>query len=133
MQQAFRFVEILPRSYTSIATYNMLITVCIQAKDLPAAMQALDLLRANGYKPDSILYNNLITGGASAMRSPGQASPLRRVDRTILSVTSERHNSLRGGTNEAPCFKASSQNLLRKHLNPLAGTKCIVDHKKQRR
>ena len=59
---AFRFVEILPRMYTSLATYNMLITVCIQAKDLPAAMQALDLLRANGYKPDSILYNNLITG-----------------------------------------------------------------------
>ena len=74
---AFRFIEALPRMYTSLATYNMLITVCIQAKDLPAAMQALDLLRANGYKPDSILYNNLITGvGFSFLRSTSQAACL---------------------------------------------------------
>lgn len=62
VQFAFRFVEILPRAYTSLATYNMLITVCIQAKDLSAAMQATELLRSNGHKPDGILYNNLITG-----------------------------------------------------------------------
>lgn len=62
VQFAFRFVETMPRAYTSIATYNMLITVCTQAKDLPAAMKALDLLKVHGYKPDSILYNNLITG-----------------------------------------------------------------------
>ena len=53
----------LPRQYMDARSYNMLVSVCVAAKDLVAAMHAADMLKSTGRKPDTILYTNLITGG----------------------------------------------------------------------
>jgi hypothetical protein len=62
VKQAFKFLEILPREFTNLQTYNMVVTVCIHARDMAAALQAADILRSTGRKPDAVLYNNLIKG-----------------------------------------------------------------------
>jgi len=68
VKQAFRFLEVLPRELTNLQTYNMVVTVCVRARDMAAAMQAADILRSTGRKPDSVLYNNLITGALSILK-----------------------------------------------------------------
>jgi len=67
VKQAFRFLEILPHEFTNLQTYNMVVTVCIRARDMAAAMQAADILRSTGRKPDAVLYNNLIKGESLRM------------------------------------------------------------------
>jgi pentatricopeptide repeat protein len=57
---ALRFTALLPREYSLPATYNMAITVCVRAKDLPHAQQAADMMRSTGRRPDTILYTNLL-------------------------------------------------------------------------
>lgn len=52
----------LPRQYTEASTYNMLISVCVKAKDLTQALHAADMFRSTGRKLDTILYTNLIGG-----------------------------------------------------------------------
>jgi pentatricopeptide repeat protein len=59
---AMRFTQLVPRAYTLPATYNMLITVCVRAQDLPHALQAADMMRSTGRRLDTILYTNLLHG-----------------------------------------------------------------------
>ncbi|CAL8460572.1 g101 [Coccomyxa elongata] len=58
---AMRFVQVLPRKFTDARTYNMLVSVCVKAKDLTNALHAADMLRSTGRKLDTILYTNLIS------------------------------------------------------------------------
>ena len=58
-------VQVLPRQYTDASTYNMLISVCVRAKDLTQALHAADMFRSTGRKLDTILYTNLIGGQPS--------------------------------------------------------------------
>ena len=55
-------MQVLPRQYTDARTYNMLISVCVRAKDLTQALHAADMLESTGRKLDTILYTNLIGG-----------------------------------------------------------------------
>lgn len=48
VKQAFRFVQVLPRQYVDTRTYNMLVSVCVAASDLKAAMAAADMLVSTG-------------------------------------------------------------------------------------
>lgn len=52
----------LPRKFTDARTYNMLVSVCVKAKDLTQALHAADMLKSTGRKLDTILYTNLISG-----------------------------------------------------------------------
>lgn len=54
--------QVLPRQYTDARTYNMLISVCVKAKDLTEALHAADMMRSTGKRLDTILYTNLIGG-----------------------------------------------------------------------
>lgn len=62
VRQAIRFIQILPRKYATLATYNMVMSVCVKARDLAAARQVVDMLRSTGQKADAIIYYSLITG-----------------------------------------------------------------------
>ena len=62
VRQANRFIQILPRNYATLSTYNMVLSVCVKAKDLAAARQVVDMLRSTGQKADAIIYYSLITG-----------------------------------------------------------------------
>ncbi|KAK9820618.1 hypothetical protein WJX72_012335 [[Myrmecia] bisecta] len=66
VKEAFRFVQVLPRRYVDSRTYNMLVSVCVRAKDLAAALRAGDMLKSTGSKLDTILYTNLIHACAVA-------------------------------------------------------------------
>ena len=57
-----RFVQLMPDHLTDARTYNMLVTVCIAAKDLPQALHAGMMMRNTGRSLDTYLYTNLITG-----------------------------------------------------------------------
>lgn len=59
-----RFVQLLPPHKTGLSTYNMLVSVCIAARDLPSALQAGVMLRNSGRHLDTFLYTNLITACA---------------------------------------------------------------------
>lgn len=59
---AMRFVKLLPSHMTDARTYNMLVSVCIAARDLPMALQAGMMLRSTGRNLDTFLYTSLITG-----------------------------------------------------------------------
>ena len=54
--------QVLPRKFTDARTYNMLVSVCVKAKDLTQALHAADMLKSTGRKLDTILYTNLISG-----------------------------------------------------------------------
>jgi pentatricopeptide repeat protein len=60
--EAKRFVQLLPKQYADVRTYNMLVSVCAAAGDLRSGLQAADMLRASGAKPDCVMYTNLIKG-----------------------------------------------------------------------
>ena len=64
-KHALHYVQLLPPQFTDARVYNMVITACVAACDLPAALEAAEHLRASGRKPDTILYTNLITGALS--------------------------------------------------------------------
>lgn len=59
-----RFVQLLPVHLTDARTYNMLVSVCIAARDLPMALQAGTMLRNTGRRLDTFLYTSLITACA---------------------------------------------------------------------
>lgn len=63
VSHAMRFVQLLPSHMTDARTYNMLVSVCIAARDLPMALQAGMMLRNTGRRLDTFLYTSLITGG----------------------------------------------------------------------
>ena len=63
VSHAMRFVKLLPSHMTDARTYNMLVSVCIAARDLPMALQAGMMLRNTGRRLDTFLYTSLITGG----------------------------------------------------------------------
>jgi pentatricopeptide repeat protein len=48
--------------YVNSRTYNMVVSVCIKARDLKSALQAADMMQIAGLKRDTILYTNLIKG-----------------------------------------------------------------------
>ena len=64
--QATRFVQLLrdnvPPRQADARVYNMLVSVCVAAQNVPAALAAGDMLRSTGRSWDAILYTNLITG-----------------------------------------------------------------------
>lgn len=62
MKQAVRFVQLLPRACVDARTYNMLVSVCVAAKDLAAALHTADMMETTGRKLDTRLYTNLVTG-----------------------------------------------------------------------
>ena len=70
-------MQVLPRQYTDARTYNMLISVCVRAKDLTQALHAADMLESTGRKLDTILYTNLI-GGDHLIYFPNYVDLLRR-------------------------------------------------------
>eukprot|EP00803_Ostreobium_quekettii_P011523 evm.model.scf_535.6 EVM.evm.TU.scf_535.6 scf_535:44271-50781(-) len=57
---AFRFLQVLPREFVDARTYNMLVTVCVRASNLAAALKAADMMKSTGLKLDVYLYTNLI-------------------------------------------------------------------------
>ena len=57
-----RFVQLLPSRLTDARTYNMLVSVCIAARDLPSALKVGEMLKQTGRKLDTYLYTSLITG-----------------------------------------------------------------------
>ena len=61
-KHALHYVQLLPTRFTDARVYNMVVTACIAARDLPAALEAAEHLRASGRQLDTILYTNLITG-----------------------------------------------------------------------
>eukprot|EP00891_Asterochloris_glomerata_P001000 jgi/Astpho2/1000/Aster-00825 len=69
VSQATRFVQLLrdnvPPHQADARVYNMLVSVCVAAQDVPAALAAGDMLRSTGRSWDAILYTNLITACAS--------------------------------------------------------------------
>lgn len=64
--EAFRFVQLLPRTIADERTYNMLITVCVQAADLDSALKAANALQSTGGQLDRTHYTNLIKAAAAA-------------------------------------------------------------------
>ena len=62
VDHAMRFVQLLPSRLTDARTYNMLVSVCIAARDLPSALKAGEMLKQTGRKIDTYLYTSLITG-----------------------------------------------------------------------
>ncbi|KAL0041133.1 hypothetical protein WJX77_005807 [Trebouxia sp. C0004] len=64
VNHAMRFVKLLPSHMTDARTYNMLVSVCIAARDLPMALQAGMMLRNTGRRLDTFLYTSLITACA---------------------------------------------------------------------
>ena len=63
-KHALHYVQLLPAQFTDARAYNMVVTACVAACDLPAALEAAEHLRASDRKLDTILYTNLITGTA---------------------------------------------------------------------
>ena len=53
-------VQLLPRQLVDGRTYNMLVSVCVAARDLPSALKAAEMYKATGRQLDTILYTNLI-------------------------------------------------------------------------
>ncbi|KAK9866117.1 hypothetical protein WJX84_009157 [Apatococcus fuscideae] len=74
-KHALHYVQLLPSRFTDARVYNMVVTACIAARDLPAALEAAEHLRASGRQLDTILYTNLITACAAAADA-GQAFQL---------------------------------------------------------
>ena len=64
VSHAMRFVQLLPSHLTDARTYNMLVSVCIAARDLPMALTAGTMLKDSGKQLDTFLYTNLITACA---------------------------------------------------------------------
>ncbi|KAL3134957.1 hypothetical protein ABBQ32_007917 [Trebouxia sp. C0010 RCD-2024] len=64
VSHAMRFVQLLPSHLTDARTYNMLVSVCIAARDLPMALKAGAMLKDSGKQLDTFLYTNLITACA---------------------------------------------------------------------
>ena len=62
VSHAMRFVQLLPSHMTDARTFNMLVSVCIAARDLPMALQAGMMLKNTGRRLDTFLYTSLITG-----------------------------------------------------------------------
>lgn len=59
---ALRYVQLLPRQYADRRTYNMLLSVCADARDVRSGLHAADMLNAAGLRMDTLLYTNLIKG-----------------------------------------------------------------------
>lgn len=72
VDHAMRFVQLLPNQLTDARTYNMLVSVCIAARDLPGALKAGELLKRTGRKLDTYMYTSLITGESIPACTPGQ-------------------------------------------------------------
>ena len=64
VSHAMRFVQLLPSQVTDARTYNMLVSVCIAARDLPMALKAGIMMKDSGKQLDTFLYTNLITACA---------------------------------------------------------------------
>ncbi len=75
-----RFVQLLPSHMTDARTYNMLVSVCIAARDLPMALQAGMMLKNTGRRLDTFLYTNLITGKISFVPLATQHSANKQLD-----------------------------------------------------
>lgn len=71
VKQAFRFVQVLPRQYVDTRTYNMLVSVCVAASDLKAAMAAADMLVSTGAL---VVLGTCIAGWLPAPGNPQPAS-----------------------------------------------------------
>jgi pentatricopeptide repeat protein len=73
-----RFVQLLPRQYVDARTYNMVLTVCAEARDLRNARHIADMCLASGLKLDTVMYTNLIKGewrgGGFGSQGVGQAA-----------------------------------------------------------
>mmetsp|Transcript_2657 Transcript_2657/g.6586 ORF Transcript_2657/g.6586 Transcript_2657/m.6586 type:complete len:1003 (-) Transcript_2657:90-3098(-) len=66
VSEAFHFVELLPNYVADRRTFNMLITVCAQAADLPSALKAASLLQEQGLSLDDSHYTNIMKAAAAA-------------------------------------------------------------------
>lgn len=62
VKPAMRFVQMLPDSAVDARTYNLLVTVCVKARDLKSALDVKKAVVDNGHRLDRILYTNLISG-----------------------------------------------------------------------
>ena len=58
-------LQVLPRNYADARTYNMLVSVCVAARDLKGALAAADMFESTGGRLDTMMYTNLITAAAS--------------------------------------------------------------------
>lgn len=67
--------QVLPRKFTDARTYNMLVSVCVKARDLTQALHAADMLRSTGRKLDTILYTNLIGGARHCCSAQSSLAP----------------------------------------------------------
>lgn len=89
-----RFVKLLPSHMTDARTYNMLVSVCIAARDLPMALQAGMMLRSTGRNLDTFLYTSLITGtpavcAITSNSNHGDAKQNNCLQKTIMPRTSK--------------------------------------------
>ncbi|BFI30967.1 protein MpPPR_29 [Marchantia polymorpha subsp. ruderalis] len=66
VKEAFRFTRLISRP--TLNTYNMLISVCREARDVDAGLRALSAAEKSGFKPDAILYTTLISTCAKAAK-----------------------------------------------------------------
>ncbi|KAG6542986.1 hypothetical protein Mapa_015678 [Marchantia paleacea] len=64
VREAFRFTRLLSRP--TLQTFNMLISVCREARDVDGGLKALSVAEKSGVKPDAILYTTLISTCAKA-------------------------------------------------------------------
>ena len=61
-----RFVQLMPRPYVDLRTYNMLLRVCAAAGDLRSALQSTGMLQMAGLRLDTRAYTTLISACAAA-------------------------------------------------------------------
>ncbi|KAL3694989.1 hypothetical protein R1sor_008640 [Riccia sorocarpa] len=64
VKEAFRFFRLIGKP--TLSTYNMLISVCREARDVDGGLRALSAAEKSGHKPDTILYTSLISTCAKA-------------------------------------------------------------------
>lgn len=65
VDSAFRFIQLLPSQYTNEKTYNMLLGVCIQARNVKFAIHATHLMNESSIKIDYKHYTQLILACAA--------------------------------------------------------------------
>ncbi|KAL2632785.1 hypothetical protein R1flu_004264 [Riccia fluitans] len=64
VKEAFRFMRLIGKP--TLSTYNMLISVCREARDVDGGLRALSAAKKSGHKPDTILYTSLVSTCAKA-------------------------------------------------------------------
>ncbi|CAM6108523.1 unnamed protein product [Calypogeia fissa] len=64
VKEAFRFMRLLSRP--TLSSYNMLLSVCRDARDVDGGLRVLSAAENAGLKPDGILYTTLISTCAKA-------------------------------------------------------------------